>query len=88
MRVCVYMLMHNSSTDKNETNSKHISNCEIFVIFFVVIRDSGLFSQLEGSKNHNVGFELMEKSLQKKPCLLYTSPSPRDRQKSRMPSSA
>ena len=24
----------------------------------------------------------------KKPCLLYTSPSPRDRQKSRMPSSA
>ena len=25
---------------------------------------------------------------QNKPCLLYTSPSPRDRQKSRMPSSA
>ena len=25
---------------------------------------------------------------QSKPCLLYTSPSPRDRQKSRMPSSA
>ena len=27
-------------------------------------------------------------SLQRHPCLLYTSPSPRDRQKSRMPSSA
>ena len=27
-------------------------------------------------------------SANKKPCLLYTSPSPRDRQKSRMPSSA
>ena len=32
---------------------------------------------------------LMEKRMDKfKPCLLYTSPSPRDRQKSRMPSSA
>ena len=28
------------------------------------------------------------KSISSKPCLLYTSPSPRDRQKSRMPSSA
>ena len=28
------------------------------------------------------------KSMMKDPCLLYTSPSPRDRQKSRMPSSA
>ena len=28
------------------------------------------------------------KTLGNKPCLLYTSPSPRDRQKSRMPSSA
>ena len=27
-------------------------------------------------------------SMQNNPCLLYTSPSPRDRQKSRMPSSA
>ena len=29
-----------------------------------------------------------EESIQPKDCLLYTSPSPRDRQKSRMPSSA
>ena len=28
------------------------------------------------------------KSISEDPCLLYTSPSPRDRQKSRMPSSA
>ena len=28
------------------------------------------------------------KDVEDKPCLLYTSPSPRDRQKSRMPSSA
>ena len=30
----------------------------------------------------------IQKYLQCNPCLLYTSPSPRDRQKSRMPSSA
>ena len=29
-----------------------------------------------------------EPGMKQKPCLLYTSPSPRDRQKSRMPSSA
>ena len=29
-----------------------------------------------------------EELIQSRPCLLYTSPSPRDRQKSRMPSSA
>ena len=29
-----------------------------------------------------------DKTFEAKPCLLYTSPSPRDRQKSRMPSSA
>ena len=32
--------------------------------------------------------ELNTKQAKPKPCLLYTSPSPRDRQKSRMPSSA
>ena len=32
--------------------------------------------------------ELVTQTSQLTPCLLYTSPSPRDRQKSRMPSSA
>ena len=32
--------------------------------------------------------ELIEEDDEGNPCLLYTSPSPRDRQKSRMPSSA
>ena len=35
----------------------------------------------------NIGFE-MAKPYERNICLLYTSPSPRDRQKSRMPSSA
>ena len=33
-------------------------------------------------------YESVTEDLNYKPCLLYTSPSPRDRQKSRMPSSA
>ena len=37
----------------------------------------------------NSNFRLLISQAKKfKPCLLYTSPSPRDRQKSRMPSSA
>ena len=34
------------------------------------------------------GYGIMQKVEQLSGCLLYTSPSPRDRQKSRMPSSA
>ena len=37
---------------------------------------------------HAVGNHLLKKNPNAKVCLLYTSPSPRDRQKSRMPSSA
>ena len=37
---------------------------------------------------HNEALAKAESIDQGKPCLLYTSPSPRDRQKSRMPSSA
>ena len=36
----------------------------------------------------NIGAYVGESTLIDSPCLLYTSPSPRDRQKSRMPSSA
>src|SRR5678810_1358370 len=37
---------------------------------------------------HALGGELAELAAAEELCLLYTSPSPRDRQKSRMPSSA
>ena len=40
----------------------------------------------EWSSGRNVRFD--NNSVEKITCLLYTSPSPRDRQKSRMPSSA
>ena len=48
--------------------------------------DSELYAELLSISG---GKERLEFFIKKyKPCLLYTSPSPRDRQKSRMPSSA
>ena len=41
-----------------------------------------------GEKSFVAGADIGEMSTLTKACLLYTSPSPRDRQKSRMPSSA
>ena len=41
-----------------------------------------------GSANHAITFDDTDTDMQPDICLLYTSPSPRDRQKSRMPSSA
>ena len=56
-------------------------------------KESVLISEIiiEGWENHPEGRKLelaAYDSMSIKPCLLYTSPSPRDRQKSRMPSSA
>ena len=41
-----------------------------------------------GKRFDSIGVESTEKNRRDYSCLLYTSPSPRDRQKSRMPSSA
>ena len=40
------------------------------------------------TSSRNIGTQLEDLKNQLKPCLLYTSPSPRDRTRSRMPSSA
>ena len=57
----------------NPANLASVENKENYRFKQVDIRDHSALSQL---------FKDIE------PCLLYTSPSPRDRQKSRMPSSA
>ena len=50
---------------------------------------NGKGDYLSDQGNHDLSITLYKKALQRsKACLLYTSPSPRDRQKSRMPSSA
>ena len=43
---------------------------------------------LAGGKDHQVTYAGTDTHVGNNDCLLYTSPSPRDRQKSRMPSSA
>jgi succinate dehydrogenase/fumarate reductase flavoprotein subunit len=52
-------------------------------ILIVGAGGAGLYAALWASQNPNLKVAVMSKV-----CLLYTSPSPRDRQKSRMPSSA
>ena len=54
-------------------------------------QDSGIILGVDGKGVAIVGLTMFLNVLFDKPllvCLLYTSPSPRDRQKSRMPSSA
>ena len=51
-----------------------------------------LYKELEEETGQNVGFSVVSNirlaSTKDRICLLYTSPSPRDRTRSRMPSSA
>ena len=49
---------------------------------------SGLFPDITIKESMQTGWEYLPQSFIYTICLLYTSPSPRDRQKSRMPSSA
>ena len=44
--------------------------------------------RIQVGANQDIGLALKAAARQDTVCLLYTSPSPRDRQKSRMPSSA
>ena len=57
---------------------------DVFV-HITAVRNAGM-NNLE--EDQEVEFEIVEKNGKASACLLYTSPSPRDRQKSRMPSSA
>ena len=82
--VTIYDRFSRINTDSFDGNPKHIQKAETTIY-------------TDGSKtDHGVGagFVIYHKNRRihtesiHMPCLLYTSPSPRDRQKSRMPSSA
>ena len=62
--------------------SSRMHRCSMKLVW-IVDRFSMILESFEGPKFHDFGVVLGSKI-----CLLYTSPSPRDRQKSRMPSSA
>ena len=51
-------------------------------------RESILAQEARTAERIRSGFDQVAGVFKEKACLLYTSPSPRDRQKSRMPSSA
>ena len=51
-------------------------------------KKKGLLKRLKEEKFIRTDLQTFETDRQTNNCLLYTSPSPRDRQKSRMPSSA
>ena len=53
-----------------------------------IILEESLSSSGFDVKTFSSGDDVVNELKNDKPCLLYTSPSPRDRQKSRMPSSA
>ena len=56
-------------------------------IFYQSPREEGMLP-ISYSARDQIGYYSILPQTQTHPCLLYTSPSPRDRQKSRMPSSA
>ena len=90
---------HSDSTDRNKKVALLIAVLALFLAFSETMGKSAqtaaLNSQIEASNLWNF-FQAKNirrtstiiASEQTKLCLLYTSPSPRDRQKSRMPSSA
>ena len=58
----------------------------VFAVLSVFVLNTQASAALPLSENGEVVYSIAP--MLKKVCLLYTSPSPRDRQKSRMPSSA
>ena len=64
---------------------------EQLTIISSLVQDSIIKSNEMGYDNNSKRFALLMnryRNEENKPCLLYTSPSPRDRTRSRMPSSA
>ena len=73
-----------------QTSATHTSNLRqgMMVFGFFLDGQDQQIPVIMGVLGHNVQVPLSAKIGDNRVCLLYTSPSPRDRQKSRMPSSA
>ena len=72
-----------------DENQLHAANVELIALDDAEIKYSTVQNWYPGDKDGKGGiYNFVTKRGLCKGCLLYTSPSPRDRQKSRMPSSA
>ena len=74
----------------NAFNSTHLNNVKVVIIGQDPYHGQGQANGLSFSVNDGIAIppSLLNIFKELESCLLYTSPSPRDRQKSRMPSSA
>ena len=75
-------------TTPNLSSAIPISNEVHSVEIWVYPTDNGVLVQYNGTTTPNASYHFSAIEIVGGNCLLYTSPSPRDRQKSRMPSSA
>ena len=80
--------------DVDEIVSETLKNCDDGEIYFEnsksesILLDDNKIKSSNYSSDLGFGFRAISNEVVAYSCLLYTSPSPRDRQKSRMPSSA
>ena len=80
---------HANEIIKLKRNPKYLKNLEIDVNKLVISSDIEMIIQQSNIIILAIPSPYINESLEKyKSCLLYTSPSPRDRTRSRMPSSA
>ena len=76
----------------NITNTTDTNHSAAYLDLMLKIGNSSLHTKLYDKRDDFdfpiVNFPFMDSNIPSSPCLLYTSPSPRDRTRSRMPSSA
>ena len=78
----------NIFTEKLDTDLQEVTNVEYDLSDYDQTAITTTLEHSKDNKGYAYQFFLKNGPLALLPCLLYTSPSPRDRQKSRMPSSA
>ena len=72
-------------TDKLKTYASHFPIVELDASYYAIQPERNIIKWINETPNR---FQFVVKIHQALTCLLYTSPSPRDRTRSRMPSSA
>ena len=89
MATITYTVTVASGTNQYGTGSKFFINGEVSPVLYLDEGNTYIFDQSDSSNNLNpLAFSTNPNNSPAAACLLYTSPSPRDKRQSRMPSSA